>query len=136
MSTRTPMTQLAVADALADRPAWALVHDRLVREHDCGSWDAAFALLAPIAAAADRLDHHPDRRLDNPITDHGYTQRSLLSLSGLLDPGPSDRLGPVSSIAQLALQKVYLAREFSFELLTASVVHSRRAFIANHCPCS
>ncbi len=60
MSTRTPMTQLAVADALADRPAWALVHDRLVREHDCGSWDAAFALLAPIAAAADRLDHHPD----------------------------------------------------------------------------
>lgn len=54
------MTQLAVLGALSERPAWALVGDRLVREHDCGSWDAAFAALAPIAGVAERLDHHPD----------------------------------------------------------------------------
>ena len=51
-----------------------------------------------------RFDHHTDRRLDNPITNHRYPQRSLLSLSRLLDPSPSDRLGPVSPIAQLAVQ--------------------------------
>jgi pterin-4a-carbinolamine dehydratase len=55
------MTQLAVLGALSERPAWALVGDRLVREHDCGSWDAAFAALAPIAAAAERLDQRTHR---------------------------------------------------------------------------
>jgi len=51
-----------------------------------------------------RFDHHPDRRLDNPIAKHGYPQWSFLSWSRLLDPSPSDRLRPVSTIAQLAVQ--------------------------------
>ncbi|MEY4226378.1 MAG: hypothetical protein RL190_1135 [Actinomycetota bacterium] len=57
---RTPLTYVVVADALCARPGWALVDGRLVREHDCGSWDAARAALQAIAQAAEDLDHHPD----------------------------------------------------------------------------
>lgn len=57
---RTPLTYGAVALALCARPGWALVDGRLVREHDCGSWDAACAAAAAIARAAEDLDHHPD----------------------------------------------------------------------------
>lgn len=60
MADRTPLTYLAVAEALCARPGWALVDGRLVREHDCGGWEAARAALDAIAAAADELDHHPD----------------------------------------------------------------------------
>jgi len=60
MGDRTPMTDAAVTTALGDRPAWTLVAGRLVRERDCGTWGAAFALLAQIAGHAERLDHHPD----------------------------------------------------------------------------
>ncbi len=55
-----PMTYEAVVVALAERPAWALVNGRLVREHTFGSWAAAHAAIASIAALAERLDHHPD----------------------------------------------------------------------------
>lgn len=60
MTDRTPLTHLAVAEALCARPGWALVDGRLVREHDCGGWDEARAALAAIADAAEELDHHPD----------------------------------------------------------------------------
>ena len=57
---RTPLTYDAVARALCARPGWALVDGRLVREHDCGSWEAARSALDGIAVAAAELDHHPD----------------------------------------------------------------------------
>lgn len=58
--TRQPMTYDELASALCARPGWALVHDRLVREHDCGGWEAVQAAVGRIAQAANDLDHHPD----------------------------------------------------------------------------
>lgn len=60
MSDHTPFTFCALGDALVERPAWALIDGRLVRSHDFGSWQDAYAALTPIAAVAERLDHHPD----------------------------------------------------------------------------
>lgn len=59
-SNRQPLTYVDVASALCARPEWALVDGSLVRTHDCGGWDAAFAAVQRIAAEAARLDHHPD----------------------------------------------------------------------------
>lgn len=59
-SNRQPLTYVDVGAALCARPAWAFVDGTLVRAHDCGSWDAAFAAARRIAEEAGRLDHHPD----------------------------------------------------------------------------
>lgn len=60
MSRHIPLTFCAVTDALVDRPTWALVDGRLVRSHAFASWQEAHAMLVPIAAAAEYLNHHPD----------------------------------------------------------------------------
>ena len=60
MSEHTPLTFVALTDALIERGAWALVDGRLVRSHTFASWQEAFDSFAPIAAVADRLDHHPN----------------------------------------------------------------------------
>lgn len=59
-ANRQPLTYVDVGAALCARPAWALVDGSLVRTHDCGRWDAAFAAAQRIAVEAARLDHHPD----------------------------------------------------------------------------
>ena len=60
MSKHTPLTFVALTDALAERGAWALIDGLLVRSHTFASWQEAFASLTPIAEVAERLDHHPD----------------------------------------------------------------------------
>jgi 4a-hydroxytetrahydrobiopterin dehydratase len=60
MSEHTPLTFVALTAALVERRTWALVDGSLVRSHSFASWQEAFASLAPIAAVAERLDHHPD----------------------------------------------------------------------------
>ena len=60
MSKHTPLTFCALTDALVARGTWVLIDGRLVRSHTFASWQEAFAALAPIAAVAERLDHHPD----------------------------------------------------------------------------
>ena len=60
MSKHTPLTFSVLTDALVERRAWALVDGCLVRSHTFASWQEAFDSLAPIAAVAERLDHHPN----------------------------------------------------------------------------
>lgn len=60
MSKHTPLTFSVLTDALVERRAWALVDGCLVRSHIFASWQEAFDSLAPIAAVAERLDHHPN----------------------------------------------------------------------------
>lgn len=49
-----------VEGRLRDRPGWALVDDALHRELKFADFAAAFAFMTEVAAAAERLDHHPD----------------------------------------------------------------------------
>ena len=60
MSKHAPLTFSVLTDALVERRAWALVDGCLVRSHTFASWQEAFDSLAPIAAVAERLDHHPN----------------------------------------------------------------------------
>ena len=49
-----------VAARLAERPEWSLVDGRLHRELTFEDFAQAFAFMARVAEAAERLDHHPD----------------------------------------------------------------------------
>lgn len=89
-----PLDRAALADALAARPRWRLADEdkaiaRTIRFPDFAS---AFAFMARIAIAAERMDHHPDwsnshRRVDVRLTTHsagGVTARDL-ALADLID---------------------------------------------------
>jgi 4a-hydroxytetrahydrobiopterin dehydratase len=54
------LTDGELAQALAVRPSWAVVDGRLHRELAFADFPAAFACMARIALAAEKLDHHPD----------------------------------------------------------------------------
>jgi len=45
---------------LRDRPGWSLVAGALHRELTFTDFAQAFAFMTAVAAAAERLDHHPD----------------------------------------------------------------------------
>ena len=46
--------------ALARHPAWSVVDGELHRELTFTGFPQAFAFMAQVALAAERLDHHPD----------------------------------------------------------------------------
>ena len=49
-----------VTARLTERPAWALVDGSLHRELEFEGFAPAFACMAQVALAAEKLDHHPD----------------------------------------------------------------------------
>lgn len=72
-----------VATRLAERPGWAVVDGALHRELRFPGFAQAFAFMAEVALAAEKLDHHPDwsnswNRVVVDITNHasgGLTDR-------------------------------------------------------------
>lgn len=50
----------ALAAALAERPTWSVVGGKLHRELVFRDFPQAFAFMAQVALAAEKLDHHPD----------------------------------------------------------------------------
>ena len=64
-----------VTTRLAERPGWALVDGKLHRELEFAGFAPAFACMAQVALAAEKLDHHPDwsnswNRVVIDITNH------------------------------------------------------------------
>lgn len=59
MSDRV-LSNTEVDERLRARPAWSVVDGRLHRELAFADFGAAFAFMTRVAAAAERLDHHPD----------------------------------------------------------------------------
>ena len=49
-----------VTARLTERPGWALVDGSLHRELEFEGFAPAFACMAQVALAAEKLDHHPD----------------------------------------------------------------------------
>lgn len=64
MSRPSLLTPQERAEALAARPLWALVEGggAIHRTLRFGDFDEAWAFMVVVAAAAKRLDHHPDWR--------------------------------------------------------------------------
>ncbi len=77
------LTDDELAEALAQRPTWAVVDGKLHRELVFPGFAPAFAFMTQVALAAERLDHHPDwsnswNRVVIDITNHdagGLTAR-------------------------------------------------------------
>jgi len=62
-------------DALAGLPGWELREGRLCRSFRFDDFAAAFAFMTRVAAAAERLNHHPDwsnayNRVEIALTTH------------------------------------------------------------------
>jgi 4a-hydroxytetrahydrobiopterin dehydratase len=55
-----PLSEDEVASRLVDLPGWAVVDGRLHREVRFRDFPEAFAFMAQVAMAAEKLDHHPD----------------------------------------------------------------------------
>ncbi len=49
-----------LATALAELPAWSVLHDKLHRDFTFENFSEAFGFMARVALAAEKLDHHPD----------------------------------------------------------------------------
>jgi 4a-hydroxytetrahydrobiopterin dehydratase len=63
------LAQDAVAAELARRPGWAYDGDVVERTFDRGDFNGSLAFVNAVAAAANRLDHHPDIALSwNEVT--------------------------------------------------------------------
>jgi len=59
----------AIAAELARRPGWTYDGDVIVRTFDRGDFNGSIAFVNAVAAAANRLDHHPDIGLSwNEVT--------------------------------------------------------------------
>jgi 4a-hydroxytetrahydrobiopterin dehydratase len=50
----------AIRSELARHPGWTLDGDAIVRTFDRGDFKGSVAFVNAVAAAANRLDHHPD----------------------------------------------------------------------------
>ncbi len=54
------LSEGAIEEFLATRPAWAVVDGKLHREIVLGDFAQAFAFMAEVAIWAEKLDHHPE----------------------------------------------------------------------------
>lgn len=79
-------------DGLDVPPGWALVDGRLRRSFEFADFAAAWAFMVRVAAAAERLDHHPDwsnswNRVDVELISHdvGHITRRDLALAAAID---------------------------------------------------
>jgi 4a-hydroxytetrahydrobiopterin dehydratase len=59
MTSREPLTEEAVRQALAELPGWRFEGDALRRDFDFGSFREAVAFIVRIAFEAEQRDHHP-----------------------------------------------------------------------------
>jgi 4a-hydroxytetrahydrobiopterin dehydratase len=50
----------AIAAELARHPGWSYDGEAIVRTFDRGDFNGSLAFVNAVAAAANRLDHHPD----------------------------------------------------------------------------
>jgi 4a-hydroxytetrahydrobiopterin dehydratase len=57
---RRLLTPAALDAALASLPGWHVRGGKLLREFRFADFGQAFAFMTRVAAAAERLDHHPD----------------------------------------------------------------------------
>jgi 4a-hydroxytetrahydrobiopterin dehydratase len=77
------LPEATVASRVAGRDGWSLVDGALARSFRFADFAEAFAFMARVALAAERLDHHPDwsnswNRVDIRIVSHaagGVTER-------------------------------------------------------------
>jgi 4a-hydroxytetrahydrobiopterin dehydratase len=58
-----PLSDDAIAQALAALPHWTREGNEIVRSYDRGDFDGSIAFVNAIAAAANAADHHPDLAL-------------------------------------------------------------------------
>jgi len=91
-----PLAAHELHEALAELPGWALVRAKsqsaLARRVLCAGFPEAMALVNAVADIAERLDHHPDLRIEfNRITftlsshDAGGVTRRDLKLAREID---------------------------------------------------
>ena len=60
MPARTPLSDLDLAAALADLPAWTRRGDALAWQHTFADVPAAPAFIVRVLFAAEAADHHPE----------------------------------------------------------------------------
>jgi 4a-hydroxytetrahydrobiopterin dehydratase len=69
--------------ARSDLPDWRYTRGRIEACYRCGTFAAAAALGAEIAATADRVDHHPD--LDVRYPDHLHVRLSTHTVDAVTE---------------------------------------------------
>jgi 4a-hydroxytetrahydrobiopterin dehydratase len=57
---RSPLSEDAIAKALADLPGWSVEQDKLRKRFKFGTFPEAISFLVRIAFDAERLNHHPE----------------------------------------------------------------------------
>jgi 4a-hydroxytetrahydrobiopterin dehydratase len=57
---RSPLSEEAIAKALADLPGWSVEQDKLRKRFKFGTFPEAISFLVRIAFDAERLNHHPE----------------------------------------------------------------------------
>lgn len=91
------LSEAEVADRLTRHPTWSLVDGRLHRELTFTAFPQAFAFMAQVALAAEKLDHHPDwsnswNKVVVDITNHasaGLTDRCFRLAAAIDDAADS-----------------------------------------------
>ncbi len=57
---RARLSELELADALAELPGWQVANGKLHREWRFADFSAAFGFMTRVALEAERLNHHPE----------------------------------------------------------------------------
>jgi 4a-hydroxytetrahydrobiopterin dehydratase len=57
---RARLSELELADALAELPGWQVANGKLHREWRFGDFSAAFGFMTRVALEAERMNHHPE----------------------------------------------------------------------------
>ena len=60
--SRTPLSEEALAEAVAALPRWSVVDGKLHRELRFPDFVRAFAFMSAVALVAEKRDHHPEWR--------------------------------------------------------------------------
>ncbi|HYI93976.1 MAG TPA: 4a-hydroxytetrahydrobiopterin dehydratase [Bryobacteraceae bacterium] len=71
---RQPMSPEDVSAAISSLPGWSLNSGKLFREYKFADFTHAFAFMAAVALAAEKMDHHPDwTNMYDRVTIHLWT---------------------------------------------------------------
>jgi len=57
---RARLSELELADALAELPGWQVANGKLHREWRFADFSAAFGFMTRVALEAERMNHHPE----------------------------------------------------------------------------
>src|SRR6266481_5572402 len=80
----------------------------------------------------DRFQHHPQRRLNYPVSHRRYAERPLLRAPRFGNVVPANRLRPVLARPQPLAQPTQIVIQLSLEHLHRDVVHSARPMVGLH----